>query len=63
LICHNRPLPFLHKTCPEGQNICYKMTLKKTPMKLSVKRGCAATCPSERPLVQVECCKTDKCNW
>nr|P0DQH3.1 RecName: Full=Hemextin A; AltName: Full=Hemachatus extrinsic tenase inhibitor A [Hemachatus haemachatus] len=37
LKCKNKLVPFLSKTCPEGKNLCYKMTLKKVTPK--IKRG------------------------
>nr|P24776.1 RecName: Full=Cytotoxin 2; AltName: Full=Toxin 12A [Hemachatus haemachatus] len=61
LKCHNKVVPFLSKTCPEGKNLCYKMTLKKVP-KIPIKRGCTDACPKSSLLVNVMCCKTDKCN-
>nr|P01474.1 RecName: Full=Cytotoxin homolog 2; AltName: Full=Cytotoxin homolog V-II-2/V-II-3 [Naja melanoleuca] len=59
--CHNTLLPFIYKTCPEGQNLCFKGTLK-FPKKTTYNRGCAATCPKSSLLVKYVCCNTNKCN-
>nr|P58370.1 RecName: Full=Alpha-neurotoxin homolog 8; Short=NXH8; Flags: Precursor [Micrurus corallinus]CAC50565.1 neurotoxin homologue 8 [Micrurus corallinus] len=47
--------------CASGETICYK-TFWNTHRGLRIDRGCAATCPTVKPGVNIICCKTDNCN-
>nr|P0DSN1.1 RecName: Full=Naniproin [Naja nigricollis] len=57
----NRLIPPFWKTCPEGKNLCYKMTMRLAP-KVPVKRGCIDVCPKSSLLIKYMCCTNDKCN-
>uniref|UniRef100_R4G2U8 3FTx-Ech-21 n=1 Tax=Echiopsis curta TaxID=529692 RepID=R4G2U8_9SAUR len=63
LICYkgyNAP-----QTCPPGQNLCYTKTWCDafcSSRGKVVELGCAATCPTVKPHVDIKCCSTDKCN-
>nr|A8S6B0.1 RecName: Full=Alpha-elapitoxin-As2a; Short=Alpha-EPTX-As2a; AltName: Full=Long neurotoxin 2; Short=LNTX-2; Flags: Precursor [Austrelaps superbus]ABW24176.1 LNTX-2 precursor [Austrelaps superbus] len=53
------------RTCPPGENVCFTETWCDARCSLLGKRvdlGCAATCPTAKPGVDITCCSTDKCN-
>nr|QSI83963.1 three-finger toxin [Calliophis bivirgatus] len=57
--CYNTPLPFIYKTCPEGEKMCFEKSFKIGKFKLYVSRGCTDKCPKGKA---VKCCETNKCN-
>nr|Q2VBN0.1 RecName: Full=Muscarinic toxin 38; Short=MTX38; Flags: Precursor [Ophiophagus hannah]ABB83639.1 muscarinic toxin precursor [Ophiophagus hannah] len=50
------------KTCPDGQNLCYKRWFAFIPHGNKFFRGCAAACPKAEHNEVVRCCARDKCN-
>nr|P19004.1 RecName: Full=Cytotoxin homolog S4C8 [Aspidelaps scutatus] len=61
--CFNSPGRLVSKPCPEGNNLCYKMSNRMYPPGFNVRRGCAETCPRRNRLLEVVCCcDTDNCN-
>uniref|UniRef100_R4FIY3 3FTx-Sut-134 n=1 Tax=Suta fasciata TaxID=529716 RepID=R4FIY3_9SAUR len=63
LICYlgpNNP-----QTCPPGEKLCFTKAWCDAWCGIRGKRmefGCAATCPTGKPGVDITCCSTDKCN-
>nr|P0C8R6.1 RecName: Full=Alpha-elapitoxin-Lc2c; Short=Alpha-EPTX-Lc2c; AltName: Full=Long neurotoxin 1 [Laticauda colubrina] len=51
--------------CAPGQEICYLKSWDDGSGSIKGKRlefGCAATCPTVKPGIDIKCCSTDKCN-
>nr|P34074.2 RecName: Full=Long neurotoxin 1; Short=NXL1 [Naja annulata annulata] len=52
------------QACPDG-HVCYTKTWCDNFCGINGKRvdlGCAATCPTVKPGVDIKCCSTDNCN-
>nr|BAN66265.1 three-finger toxin [Pseudechis rossignolii] len=51
--------------CPPGQNLCYTKSWCDrfcSSRGKVIELGCAATCPTVKPGVDITCCSTDDCN-
>nr|ABX58167.1 putative long neurotoxin [Austrelaps labialis] len=51
--------------CAPGENLCYTKTWCDAfcgDRGKRVEMGCAATCPTVKPGVDITCCSTDNCN-
>nr|ADF50015.1 short-chain three finger toxin isoform 7 [Bungarus flaviceps] len=50
------------KTCPSGQNVCFKKWEMGNSSEKNAKRGCIAACPKPKKNEMIQCCSKDKCN-